>query len=130
MSSFSQEQFTKTYLGKAGSVPRTFPPPANNPNFPENFLPDDKLEREDQSLKQQYQCDIGSFWWLAQISRPDIFYAVRRCAKLINTPNLRLGQRIQKIKDYLELIPSLGVVFSRYDDPPTLSGYVDAAFAA
>lgn len=130
---FSQEQFTRSFLSKAGSGPRTFPPlrsPATNPNFPEKFLPEDKLDREDQSLKQQYQRDVGSFWWLAQISRPDIFYAVHRCAKLINTPNLRLGQRIQKIKDYLELTPSLGVVFSRYDSPPTFSGYVDAAFAA
>ena len=129
----SQEQFTKEFLQKEASAPRLFPPlksPATNPNFPENFSPDDSLDREDQKLKQKFQCDVGSFWWLAQISRPDIFYAVHRCAKLINKPCARLGQRIQKIKDYLALTPTLGIVFQRHESSPTLSGYVDAAFAA
>ena len=53
------------------------------------------------------------------------------CApKLVNKPNKRLGQRIQKIKDYLSLTPSVGVCFQRFNEPPTLSGYVDAAFAS
>jgi hypothetical protein len=128
----SQEQFTKTFLSKEASEPRTLPSlrsPVTTPNFPEKFSPDDSLDREDQKLKAQYQSDIGSFWWLAQISRPDIFYAVHRCAKLINTPNLRLGQRIKKIKDYLETTSSLGIVFSRHKDSPLLSAFVDAAFA-
>ena len=77
--------------------PRKFPPlksPPTNPNLPEKFQFDDSLDREDNSLKQEFQSDIGAFWWLAQISRPDIFYAVHRCAKLVNKPNKRLGQRI------------------------------------
>ena len=81
-------------------------------------------------MKKQFPSDIGAFWWLAQISRPDIFYAVHRCAKLVNKPTPRLGQRIQKIKNYLALTPSVGIVFQRHIDSPTLSGYVDAAFAA
>ena len=127
----SQEQYTREFLGKCG--PRKFPPlksPPTNPNFPEKFQFDDSLDREDNSLKQEFQSDIGAFWWLAQISRPDIFYAVHRCAKLVNKPNKRLGQRIQKIKDYLSLTPSVGVCFQRFNEPPTLSGYVDAAFAS
>ena len=114
-------------------APSKFPPlksPATNPNFPENYSHDDSLDREDQTLKKEFQSDIGAFWWLAQISRPDIYYAVHRCAKLVNKPNKRLGQRIQKIKDYLSLTPSLGVCFQRFNDSPTLSGYVDAAFAS
>jgi hypothetical protein len=129
----SQEQFTRSYLQKEALTPRAFPPlksPATNPNFPENFTADDALDREDQKLKQKFQCDIGSFWWLAQISRPDIFYAVHRCAKLINKPTVRLGQRIQKIKDYLSLTPTIGVTYSSLTHSPILSGYVDAAFAA
>jgi len=81
-------------------------------------------------LKKEFQSDIGAFWWLAQISRPDIFYAVHRCSKLVNKPNKRLGQRIQKIKDYLSLTPSIGIVFQNHIDSPTLSGYVDASFAS
>jgi hypothetical protein len=127
----SQEQYTKDYLSKA--APSKFPPlksPATNPNFPEVFQSDDSLDRLDETLKKEFQSDIGAFWWLAQISRPDIFYAVHRCSKLVNKPNKRLGQRIQKIKDYLSLTSSLGIVFKQHNDSPTLSGYVDAAFAS
>ena len=127
----SQEQYCREYLSKAG--PRKFPAlksPATNPNFPDAQTADDALDRLDESLKKEFQSDIGAFWWLAQISRPDIFYAVHRCSKLVNKPNKRLGQRIQKIKDYLALTPSLGIVFKKQNNSPTLSGYVDAAFAS
>ena len=55
---------------------------------------------------------------------------MHRCVKLINEPTPRLGQRIKKIKDYLSATPSLGICFSRNKSAPTLSGFVDAAFAA
>ena len=132
MLKISQEQYTQEYLAKS-SQGKTFPvikSPPSNPNFPENFTSDSSLDRVDETLKKQFQSDIGAFWWLAQISRPDIFYAVHRCAKLVNKPTPRLGQRIQKIKDYLSLTPTVGIVFQRHTDSPTLSGYVDAAFAA
>ena len=130
----SQEQYTQEFLAKPSQTGhKKFPPiksPASNPNFPEIFSPDSSLDRVDETLKKQFQSERGAFWWLAQISRPDIFYAVHRCAKLVNKPTPRLGQRIQKIKDYLSLTPSVGIVFQRHSDSPTLSGYVDAAFAA
>ena len=124
----SQEQFTKEYLekGKHPVSKKVF----SSPNFPENLPHCDKLDTVDENLKNDFQKDIGSFWWLAQISRPDIFYAVHRCAKLINVPTPRLGQRIQRVKDYLSTTPTLGITFTRTADPPVLSGYVDAAFAA
>ena len=103
---------------------------AFNPNFPKNYASDSLLDAVDQKLQKQFQSDIGAFWWLAQISRPDIYYAVHRCAKLVQKPTIRLGQRIQKIEDSLSLTSNLGVVFQRHSDSPTLSGYVDAAFAA
>jgi hypothetical protein len=89
----SQEQYCRDYLSRVG--PSLFPPlksPATNPNYPENFTPDSSLDRLDETLKKQFQSDIGAFWWLAQISRPDIFYAVHRCAKLVNKPTPRLDQ--------------------------------------
>ena len=115
------------------AAPRKYPAlksPPSNPNFPDAYAPDDALDRVDETLKKEFQSDIGAFWWLAQISRPDIFYAVHRCSKLVNKPNQRLGQRIQKIKDYLSLTPSVGIVYQKKFDSPTLSGYVDAAFGS
>ena len=122
----SQEQFTSEFLAKEALGPRS-KSLATSPNFTENFAPCDRLDKVDGNLKNNFQKDIGSFWWLAQISRPDIFYAVNRCAKLINQPTPRLGQRIKKIKDYLSATPSLGICFSRNPSAPTLSGFVDAA---
>ena len=128
----SQEQFTQDYNSKSTADPRVASTrsPATTPNFPENYPEDERLDRVDETLKKQYQSDIGVFWWLAQISRPDIYYAVHRCAKLISKPNLRLGRRIQKIKNYLIETPSIGLIFQRNRDAPTLSGYVDASFSA
>ena len=87
----SQEQYTQEFLAKSllSQDKKQFPTiksPPSNPNFPENFLLDSSLDCVDESLKKQFQSDIGAFWWLAQISRPDIFYAVHRCAKLVNKP--------------------------------------------
>ena len=82
------------------------------------------------NLKKGYRSDIGSFWWLAQISRPDIFFPVHQCAKLVNVPTRNLGVRIQQIKNYLLETASLGIVFQRNKNADTLSGFVDAAFAS
>jgi hypothetical protein len=127
----SQEQYCREFLERAG--PSKFPPlksPATNPNFPEDHSHDDSLDRVDESLKKNFQQDIGAFWWLAQISRPDIYFAVHRCAQMVHKPTKRLGQRIQKIKDYLSLTPSVGIIFEKHQNSPTLSGYVDAAYAS
>ena len=58
-------------------------------------------EVTDESLKKIFQSQIGVLWWLAGISRPDIFYAVHRCSKLQNRPNKKLGAHLQKIFSYL-----------------------------
>jgi hypothetical protein len=128
----SQEQYIREFLAKSsknGQFP-AMKSPVTNPNFQEKFEYDEKLDGVDENLKKQFQQDIGAFWWLAQVSRPDIYYAVHRCSKLVNKPNIRLGQRIQKIKNYLAATPTIGIIFQRKLESPTLSGFVDAAFAA
>jgi hypothetical protein len=144
----SQEQFTREFLGKekaekmnaknyaktgTGDL-QTFPLPpksSKTPNFTEDYKSGDPyLDRENLSLKKTFQSSIGSFWWLAQISRPDIFFAVHRCSKLVNSPTPRLGLRIQKIIDYLAETASVGIVYQRHKAPSLLSGFVDAAFAS
>ena len=102
-----------------------------------NFLPtgkekinDDSYDRIDENLKKGFQMDIGALWWLAQISRPDIFYSVHRVAKMVHQPTKKLGQCIRQIKEYLLATPSLGICFERKTLPLNLSGFVDAAFAS
>ena len=59
----SQEQFTREFLAKEAELPRLFPwikSPATNPNFPENFVPCDRLDKIDESLKGNFQILVAS----------------------------------------------------------------------
>lgn len=136
----SQEQYTREFLQKSASENfaqnqrKNYLCAVKSPSTPyfasENFSSAADFTRVDESLKKGFQSDIGAFWWLAQISRPDIYYAVHRCSKLQNTPTKNLGVRIQQIKNYLLETASVGIVFQRKGpSTPILSGFVDAAFA-
>lgn len=82
----------------------------------------------DESLKKKFQAQIGALWWLASISRPDIYYAVHRCSKLQQTPNRVLEKCLNKILEYLASTRQVGIVYERKNNTQLLSGYVDAAF--
>ena len=85
----------------------------------------------DESLRRKFQSIIGALWWLTSISRPDIYYAVHRCAKMQNKPNKTLGKCLDKILQYLASTKNLGLVYQRHPaDTPVLSGYADASFAS
>ena len=119
----SQEQFTSEFLTRSKFVPV-------KEKLRGKICPYLTQDVVDENLKKRFQSDIGAMWWLAQISRPDIFYAVHRCSKLQNNPTKRLGQKIEKIKTYLADTISTGIVFQRCPEgTPLLSGYVDASFA-
>jgi hypothetical protein len=124
----SQEAYTAALLQKKGI------------NFPSSSRPispcldqisptaEEKFEILE---KAQYQSDIGALWWLAQISRPDIFYAVHRCAKMVNQPTKNLTARLAQIFNYLAQTHTLGLVFEKPKQPveSLLTGFADAAFA-
>ena len=129
----SQEQYTEEFLQKTAeknskNIVRVKSVGKNTPFF-SPAAADDSFNRSDENLKKGFQSDIGAFWWLAQISRPDIFYPVHLCAKLVNKPTKNLGFRIQQIKKYLSETVSVGIIFQRHAAPLNLSGFVDAAFA-
>jgi len=120
----SQEQYT-TELLKKKNIPMASGK-FQSPSAENSQALDEPVDDE---LKKGFQSDIGAFWWLAQVSRPDIYYAVHTCAKMVNKPNKILGQRLQRIFNYLSHSPSLGIVYRHQPNAPLLSGYVDAAFA-
>ena len=73
---------------------------------------------------------IGCLWWLANISRPDIFLAVFRCAKLISRPTKKLWRWITRIFRYLKGSPDRRVVYKRQSDLDNLlGGAADASWA-
>jgi hypothetical protein len=124
----SQEQYTKDFLASRG-IKESAPVPAVTSGPDLTMEETDTLDSE---LKDYpFQSDIGSLWWLANISRPDIFYAVHRCSKWQNRPSRKLWRWLLQIKKYLASTPSLGIVYQRSTaSTPLLSGFVDAAFAA
>ena len=94
-----------------------------------NMTQDDVLL--DDEFDYPFQSDIGSMWWLANISRPDIFFAVHRCAVWQNRPSRKLWRWLQQIKRYLAGTTHLGIVYQRSSaSTPQLSGFVDGAFAS
>ena len=84
----------------------------------------------DENLKKLYQSQIGALWWLTTISRPDIYYGVHHCSKMINKPTKIFGKCILKILLYLSCTKNVGIVYQRKNDAPVLSGFVDASFGS
>ena len=127
----SQEAFITELLAKHKIIVPQKPqqvPTHENLFLPENFSVGDDLV--DESLKKLYQSQIDALWWLTTISRPDIYYGVHRCSKMINKPTKILGKCILKILLYLSCTKNIGIVYQRKKDAPVLSGFVDASFGS
>ena len=127
----SQEAFISEFLEKHEvRVPQKLQlvPTHDGQFLPKNFSESD--QKIDETLKKRFQSIIGGLWWLTSISRPDIYYAVHRCSKMINSPNKILEKCLQKILLYLACTKSVGIIYQRKPLAPTLSGFVDAAFGS
>ena len=108
----SQEQFTKAFLqaqGVSESDTSSIPVVTSGPDLE---MSEEDLSGPEQSLAK-FQSSIGSLWWLAQVSRPDIFFAVHRASKFQNRPSEKLWRWLKKIKSYLNVTQSHGIVFNR-----------------
>ena len=91
-----------------------------------------KTDEEKQSLTNfQFRNIIGKIWWLAMISRPDVNYAVHRCACWQNKPSTKLKRWLIRLVGYLKATKQLGLCFerSKYDKTRPLMGMSDASFA-
>jgi hypothetical protein len=86
----------------------------------------EKLEVE----KFPFHQIIGKLWWLALISRPDIVFAVHRCACWQNKPSAKLRRWVLRIVKYLKKTKKLGLVFERekYNSQEVMVGVCDASF--
>jgi hypothetical protein len=95
----------------------------------EEDLPKNEEEKK-RIEKFPFRSLIGKLWWLALISRPDILFAVHRCACAQNTPSEKLRRQVLRIVKYLKKTKSLGLVFQRknFDPNRILVGYCDASF--
>ena len=128
----SQEAYITEILERYGGDKDSFQltkSSLESPYFGKNFTVEEK--KVDEGLKKQIQSMIGALWWLAQISRPDIFLPLHLCSKEVNQPSPSLLKKLQKIFSYLSTTRNYGLVYRRpSQDTPTLSAFVDAAFAS
>src|SRR4051812_39375034 len=83
----------------------------------EGDLPKTEEEKEE-IAKFPFRNMIGKFWWLALISRPDIVFAVHRCACWQNRPSAKLRRWVLRIAKYLKGTKNLGLCFERKNFNP------------
>ena len=76
-----------------------------------------------EAAKFPIQSMIGKLWWLAHISRPDIYTAVHKVACWQNKPSKQLLKHITHI-EYLNYTPEYGIVYQK----APLSDYQVRAF--
>src|SRR5690349_10909284 len=79
--------------------------------------------------KLPFQSVIGSLYWLATISRPDIYFAVHRASKFQNRPSRKLWRWLTQIMRYLLGTKHIGLVYDRSKGGELFQAYADAAFA-
>lgn len=136
----SQAQYTQEIISRFGFQELK---PAGTPAFdagPLSIMTEQDLpmsaEETAANLKlHPFYEAIGCLWWLANISRPDIYFAVFKCSQFVSKPSRKLWLWVVRIFRYLVGDPDRGVVFTRPtlvdsdSDPPLLKGAVDASYA-
>jgi hypothetical protein len=128
----SQTQFVREFLEAKGLLDaKGVETPAvdygGDASMSEEDLPQTASEKAEVS-KLTFREDIGSLFWIASISRPDIYFAVHRASKWQNKPSLKLWRWLDRIKKYLLHTMDLGIIYTR-GRTQVFSAYCDAAFA-
>ena len=78
---------------------------------------------------QLYQQIVGKLMWLANVSRPDILWAVNQCARYNQHPSVAHYKATQYICRYLHATHDYGLLFEKCESAPIcpLVGYCDAS---
>jgi hypothetical protein len=130
----SQETYCRSLLSECGwGGSKGCETPAIE-SGPEAEITDSDLQANDEEKREveklPFQQRIGALWWLAQISRPDIFLATHRVSKHQHKPSKKLWRWVERIFKYLARYPHLGLVYHAPTEETLLfKAYVDAAFA-
>lgn len=75
---------------------------------------------------QRYQQEVGSLIYLAINTRPDISFAVNRCARFMSNPNDTHFRALDRIWKYLNKYPDLGLNYDCNTITEMAVGYTDA----
>ena len=85
------------------------------------------------SRSNSYARLLGELQWVANVTRPDIAYAINKLATYTANPSLQHVSILKRILRYLAGTKNLGITYSENPDHDQLStltfhGYADAAF--
>lgn len=101
-----------------------------NQKLSKSMSPKSEEERE-QMLKCPYQELVGSLLFVAQVSRPDICYAVNTVSRFNNNPGKLHWIAVKRIVRYLKQTSKYKLCFQQQEDgPPRITGYCDSDFAS
>jgi hypothetical protein len=107
-------------------------PAVASPNREDNKHIPVPLEPRSKNGRQQndapdipmYQSMVGSLMWVAECTRPDIKFAVGRCARKMTCPTTEDLIAVKRIMRYLSKTKIMVLTYSKTQ--PTLLGYADA----
>ena len=140
----SQGQFAREVLqrfGFDGGYSDVTPTYDQGPNsvMSEEDTPKDSEEIAKLHAQYPYYEALECLWWLANTSRPDIYFSVFQASQYVAKPSKKLWIWISKIFRYLSAHPDRGLIYCRPmfvnddcsvpRDVPLLQGDVDASFA-
>lgn len=129
----SQASFTREVLRRFNmSHCKSQPTPAIDYGK-EAVMTDEDIPTEEHELKEIADLPflelIGCLWWLAQMTRPDIYVALQQASKWTSKPSMKLWRWLTRILRYLAGTTTLGLAFRRSTEPISLQAYFDASFA-
>ena len=86
-------------------------------------------ERQPRAETWNYRSEIGMLTYVAQITHPEISYAVHLLARHVQDPQLVHEQAIKHLARYLSGCISQGLILKPKDTEHMIEAYVDADFA-
>ena len=100
-------------FGLNGCTPAPTPMVIDSPLSPLDWPTEDSVKEEMKRLP--FRQLLGSLWWLAWCSRPDILVAVHECSKHVEHPSPKLWSSLTRILRYLKGTKDWGIVMQRSD---------------
>lgn len=76
-----------------------------------------------------YRAMIGSMMYAANMSRPDIAYAVNQCSRFASNPGQEHARAVKQVLRYLKETQDWGIKYKRTGQGLRLLAYTDADFA-
>jgi hypothetical protein len=110
----SQREYIENLL-KSYDITTEKPTPSPLRNLSEDDVPKSEEEKRE-AAQLPIQSMIGKLWWLALISRPDIYTAVHQCACWQQQPSKQLVKHIRHIMEYLNHTKEFGIIFQKCDE--------------